>query len=408
MYDTDVAIVGAGLTGLRAALELTRGGLSVLVIENDSSVGGRLKTTRERGIVLDHGFQVLLTGYPELASLPDLAPLECKSFWSGARMHVDSEFYDFLDPLRHPTTIISTLWNPVIDIRDLLRLALFVRSAPWRGARFAGESTSDALERLGFSELFKGAFLKPFLRGVLLDSSLHSDAGLAAFYLRIFSRGTAALPARGIQAFPELLADTLGRQHLLLDARVVSVSRGRVVLQNGEEIRARQVICAADALCAATLGGPSQTVPQSGTLTSYFLADSPPYAEPLIVLNGDDSGPINNLAVVSNVQPSYAPSGKALIAASIVGEAINLPESSLLPKVRVQLHTWFGAATAHWEHLKTFAVPAALPARPRLQLGWQEHNGVLYAGDYLSYGSQNGALAAGRAVAQHVLEGSQD
>lgn len=408
MYDTDVAIVGAGLTGLRAALELARGGLSVLVIEKDSSVGGRLKTSRERGFVLDHGFQVLLTGYPELDSIPGLAPLECKSFWSGARMRLNSEFYDFLDPLRHPTKIIRSLWTPVIDVRDLLKLALFTYSAPRRGARSAGESTSDALDRLGFSELFKGAFLKPFLRGILLDPSLRSDAGLAAFYLRTFSTGMAALPAKGIQAFPDFLADTLGRQHLLLDARVVSVSADRVVLQNGDEIRARKVICAADALCAATLGGPSQTVPQSGTLTIYFRADAPPYHEPLIVLNSDDSGPINNLAVLSNVQPSYAPNGQALIAASIIGDAVSVPESALMPKVRAQLHSWFGASTLHWEHLKSFTIAAALPARPRLHVGWQEYNGVLFAGDYLSYGSQNGALAAGRAVAQHVLEGSQN
>jgi hypothetical protein len=33
------------------------------------------------------------------------------------------------------------------------------------------------------------------------------------------------------------------------------------------------------------------------------------------------------------------------------------------------------------------------------------HNRVVYAGDYLSYGSQNGALRAGREAATLVLQG---
>jgi phytoene dehydrogenase-like protein len=408
MYDADVAIVGAGLTGLRAALEVARAGLSVLVVEKSSSVGGRMKTTVERGAILDHGFQVLLTAYPELTTLPDLAPLNCRSFWSGARMHLNSECHDLLDPIRHPSTILRSLSSPVTSIRDLGGLLLFLQKGNGKAAKRSGESTADALERLGFSQLFKGAFLKPFLRGVLLDPLLLDDSGLASFYLRTFSRGYAVLPAKGIQAFPDFLADTLGRQHILLDTAVSAVTANGVVLQNGDDIRARRVICAADSLSAAAIGSAEQTVPHRGTVALYFLADSPPYTEPLIMLNSDNSGPINNLAVVSNVQLSYAPEGKSLISASVIGDDTRLPQEALLTKVRSQLHLWFGSQTTRWEHIKTFAIAHALPARPRLESGWQQHNGVFYAGDYLSYGSQNGALAAGRAVAQYVLECSQD
>jgi hypothetical protein len=37
--------------------------------------------------------------------------------------------------------------------------------------------------------------------------------------------------------------------------------------------------------------------------------------------------------------------------------------------------------------------------------GWIQKDGVLFAGDYLTYGSQNGALMAGRQVAQAVING---
>jgi phytoene dehydrogenase-like protein len=403
MHDADVVIVGAGLTGLRAALEISRAGLSVLVVERDRCVGGRLRTTVERGALLDHGFQVLLTGYPELSGVPDLSSLGCRSFWSGARMRLDSKEYDLLDPRRHPSAILSSLLSPIVSLRDLLKLAVFVQLAPRKEVKIAGISTAEALDQAGFSELFKGAFLRPFLRGIVLDPSLSCDAGLARFYLRMFSLGHAALPAKGIQAFPELLADNLGRQHIVLESTVSIVKKNYIVLQNGEEIAAKKVICAADALSAAALGSPEQTLPMSGTTVLYFLAEKAPFTEPLIMLNSDGKGPISNLAPLSNVQPSYAPAGTALLAASVIGEHVRRPTEELIREVKTQLHSWFGAQTATWEPIKSFTVPNALPARPRMAQGWIEKEGVYYAGDYLSYGSQNGALAAGRAVALHVL-----
>jgi len=86
--DADVVIVGAGLTGLRAALEVSRAGLSVLVIERENGVGGRVRSTKVDGFILDHGFQVLLTGYPELSTLPSLEPLRCRAFYPGARVRL--------------------------------------------------------------------------------------------------------------------------------------------------------------------------------------------------------------------------------------------------------------------------------------------------------------------------------
>jgi phytoene dehydrogenase-like protein len=311
--------------------------------------------------------------------------------------------YDLLDPRRHPGAVISSLRSPIVSFRDLVKLLFFVQLTSRKEVKIAGISTADALEQAGFSELFKGAFLRPFLRGIVLDPTLSCDAGLARFYLRMFALGHAALPAKGIQAFPELLADSLGRQHIVLEAAVSILRKDHIVLQNGEEIAAKRVICAADALSAAALGSPEQTLPMSGTTVVYFLAEKAPFPEPLIMLNSDGRGPISNLAPLSNVQPTYAPPGTALLAASMIGEHVRRPSDELMKDVRAQLHSWFGAQTATWEPIKSFTVPNALPARPRLARGWIEREGVLYAGDYLSYGSQNGALAAGRAVAQHVL-----
>lgn len=401
--DTDIVIVGAGLTGLRAALEVSRAGLSVLVVERESAVGGRIRSSRVDGFILDHGFQVILSGYPELATLPSLGPLRCKAFTPGARIRLDGKNYDLIDPRHKPSSVLRTLFSPIVSLRDIFGLACMIARAPKSPEPPCRHSTSDYLTRRRFSQLFRGAFLEPFLRGVLLDAQLSSDARLARFYLKIFSQGKALLPENGMQALPELLATALGREHIILNSPVAHLKSDRVVLSSGEEIRARRVICAADALSSAALGGPDQTSPHHGTVTMYFGANRPPYTEPLLMLNGDGRGPINNLCVPSNVQPSYAPPGKALICASIVGSDAARPINELEQRVRQQLHYWFGSETTEWTTLKVFQMPSALPACPRLSAGFREVDGIIYAGDYLSYGSQNGALAAGRAVGSAVV-----
>ena len=53
----DVLIIGAGLSGLTAARELTRHGLRVVVVEKGRTVGGRLATQPMGPALLDHGAQ---------------------------------------------------------------------------------------------------------------------------------------------------------------------------------------------------------------------------------------------------------------------------------------------------------------------------------------------------------------
>ena len=65
----EVVVVGAGLAGLSAAVRLQAAGCDVHVLESSDSVGGRLRTERVDGFVVDRGFQVLNTGYPRAADL---------------------------------------------------------------------------------------------------------------------------------------------------------------------------------------------------------------------------------------------------------------------------------------------------------------------------------------------------
>ncbi len=400
--DADVIVIGAGLTGLRAAHRLAEAGLSVLVFERADHIGGRMATHEAAGYKIDHGFQVLLTAYPEVRAIEGSNQLGCRSFSSGARVRRNGAFVDFMDPLRHPEEIFSVLRSSLGSFSDFFRLFLLTRRG---GSACASRdlSTDLGLTATGFSRRFQDGFLRPFLRGVLLDPLLRADFGLACFYLQMFARGEAALPEAGIQALPNLLADQIGRSHIRLNATVNAITRDEVTLDNGDSYRARQVICAVDTMSATQLGSPEQTMHHLASCTLYFSAPKAPFHEPVIVLNAD-GGPIATLAVLSNVQPSYAPPGRALIAITAIGDAASLSEASQKESLVAQAATWYGAEVQDWNYLMRVALPASVVSRPRMSVGYSEVSGILYAGDYLTYPSQNGALSAGRSVADFVLD----
>jgi hypothetical protein len=122
-----------------------------------------------------------------------------------------------------------------------------------------------------------------------------------------------------------------------------------------------------------------------------------------VVLNAD-SGPIATLSILTNVQPSYAPPGRSLIAITAVGDAALLTEDRQRESMLAQATEWYGAEVGDWNYLTRVAIPASVVSRPRMSVGYSEVSGILYAGDYLAYPSQNGALSAGRSVAEFVLE----
>jgi renalase len=53
----DCVIVGAGIAGLLAAVQLKRAGVNACVLEKGRGLGGRMATRRSDGAVFDHGAQ---------------------------------------------------------------------------------------------------------------------------------------------------------------------------------------------------------------------------------------------------------------------------------------------------------------------------------------------------------------
>ena len=69
---------------------------------------------------------------------------------------------------------------------------------------------------------------------------------------------------------------------------------------------------------------------------------------------------MDNLCVPSNVSPTYAPAGQALVSATVVGAA-DADEKSLEIEVHRHLTSWFGIAVADSRHLRTYRIPWPCP-----------------------------------------------
>jgi phytoene dehydrogenase-like protein len=269
------------------------------------------------------------------------------------------------------------------------------------------ETTSlQALHDAGFSESMIERFFRPFLGGIFLDSELSTSSRMLNFVFRMFSLGNACLPAEGMEAIPRQLAAALPSDSIRLGTRVAQVGPGSVTLATGEELRARSVVVAVEGRMAAELLGDAISPAGQGTTCLYFSAARSPITQPLLVLNGDGRGPINNLCVPTVAAPSYGPGDKSLVSVTVLGTG-NDPDR-LLTDVRAQLIEWFGTAVQEWHHLRTYSIPYALPTQrppalsvPERHVRWQP--GIYVCGDHRDNASIQGAMVSGRRAAEAIL-----
>ena len=405
----EVLIVGAGLAGLCCARELHRRGIPVRILEASDGVGGRIRTDLVDGFRLDRGFQVFLTAYPEAQRVLDYPALRLRPFLPGALVRVGGKFHPLADPWRRPVAAVRSLVGPVGSFADKVRVAR-LRSNALTGSiedRFRDPETTtlDALKAGGFSDAMVDRFFRPFLGGIFLEPELKTSSRMFRFVFRMFSQGEACLPADGMAAIPRQLAAGLPPERIRLGVRVAEVRADAVRLDTGETVPARAVVVAADGPAAARLLGGDIPAAAQGVTCLYFAAPRPPVEEPVLVLDGEGRGPVNNLCVPTAVAPTYGPPGASLVSATVLG--VPSDEDRLRSEVRDQLAGWFGPAVDDWRHLRTYRIPYALPrqvppalAVPERPVRWQP--GVYLCGDHRDNASINGAMASGRRAAEAI------
>ncbi len=390
-----VAVVGGGLAGLAAALHLTHAGVPVQLFEAADRVGGQVVTDEVDGYLLDRGFQVHNTAYPEPARLLDEPALELGTFLRGALLCEPGRRHLLADPRQAPRAATAFLTAPLGSPADrlaLVRLAAEALAEPIGRLTRRPELTTQAYLRThGLSERAIDGFLRPFLSGVFLESALGTSSRFFLLALRCFVRGRAVLPARGIGAIPAQLAGRLPAGTLRLAEPVERLPTD-----------AAAVIVATDTATAyrllPALGEPPAV---TSVTTLYHAADAPPAGERAILLDATGTPTVANTVVLTNVVPSYAPAGKHLVSTSV------LAPTASETAVRQALRLFYGDAVADFEHLATVSVPAATPVQPPplgdLRRPVRVRDGVYVAGAHRDTASTQGALVSGRRAAAAVL-----
>jgi phytoene dehydrogenase-like protein len=397
-----VVIIGAGLAGLACGLDLAAAGIGVQILEASDAPGGRMRTDQKDGFLLDRGFQVFNTSYPQVKRRLDRRALQLRPFTPGVLLHTPAGRLRFADPTRRPRQAIEMIRGHLAGPADLAALAGLSAADMLLPARMIirrpERTTQAALTEAGISAELIELLFRPFLAGVFLEDQLQTSGRFFHLVWRSMLRGTLTLPRRGMQAVPDQLAAGLPAGALRLDTPVRHLTTDGVALADGTELAARAVVVATGPGEAGRLLPDLETGPTRTVTTMYYAAPEPPLREPTLLV--DTERRILNTAVLSEVTPGYSASGRALISASALGDA------AAEPMVRARLAELYQADTTGWEHLKTYPVRGALPdmtAPHPLSRACRVGPGRYVCGDHRATGSVQGALASGTRAAREIM-----
>ncbi|KAL8237504.1 hypothetical protein R6Q59_018585 [Mikania micrantha] len=424
--NTGVVVVGAGLAGLAAALRLHSENIPFLLVEASDAVGGRVRTDTVDGFLLDRGFQIFITGYPEARKLLDYEALNLQKFYSGAKVYYAGNFHTVADPLRHFADAIQSLTNPIGTLVDKSLIALTrIRVLTQSDDQILSSeetSTINLLRQIGFSNSIVDRFFRPFFGGIFFDRELETTSRLFDFIFKCLALGDNTLPANGISAIPEQLAAKLPSNSIIFNSPVASIDKSEssydVKLKNGEVLRSEHgvIVAVEEPEAVKLLARESNDFakgikqPARSTICLYFSAERSqvPVPDPILFINGSGHGIVNNMFFATNVAPSYGPPGKALVSVSLIGLYEDETDEDLRIKVIKELGGWFGPEVAgSWTYLKTYRVKFAQPNQcPPTDLRKNPKVGVgLYVcGDYRTSATFDGALVSGREAAEALLK----
>jgi oxygen-dependent protoporphyrinogen oxidase len=437
----EVAVVGAGVAGLGAALALQAAGREVAVLEAGDAPGGVLRTETREGYTFERGPNALQLKPAALAFL-ERHGLARELVGAGPEARQRALFTGGrLEPV--PTGLGAALRTPLLSARGKLRVLAepFVPRGDGGGESVAGFVTRrlgpEALERL----------VAPFLVGVYAgdEAQLGAEAVFPALvgYERAhgsIARGALAAardaarprgrpgswsgPA-GLGGFARALAAPLG-ERLALGSAVVAFGRDRpgfaLETAGGRALRARAVVLAVPAHAAAPLLRPLDAeaadllaaVAYAPLVSAALGVDPTVTREPIrgfgFLVPKDTRLELLGVLFMSRVFPGRAPPGRELLTAMIGGArwpgAVDAPDDVLGARLAAGLERTLGLRDAPGPLALTrwrAAVPQPGPDHPRLVARLRERVSALgslrLAGAYLDGVSVADALASGPAAA---------
>ena len=404
------AVVGAGISGLYACLLLEQHGFSVDLYERSDSIGGRMKTEKQSGFILDHGFHVLQTGYPLASKVLDYQAMGCLAFEPGALIirpdGKRSKIWQFTDPFRRPIKGVFGAFSLFTSPLNLLRVGLLrIKLARTKDSDLfqkESQTTLDYLQSKGFSQSFIERFFTPLFGGIFLETELRTDSRMFDFVFKNMSRGSMVLPKNGIAACPQQIFDRLTKTALKLNSNISIIDETK--LSNGDEVLQYDLVVKAFASDKSNL--------TRGVWTLHFSAPKSPLKGRYIMLNSTLKSArnlISHLAVPSDIQPNYAPSNQSLVTVTVVEEDAKKQGLSTIEAVKnsviKELLQWFPDQVQDWRVLDVQYIEAALPELSGADLDdFSKASDDYSCGDSTYHGSVEGALLSAQRVIDNFLK----
>lgn len=404
----NIYIVGAGISGLIAAINLEQQGFAPVILEATDRPGGRVKTDVVEGFQLDHGFQVLLSDYPAAQKYLDYEALDLQAFAPGAGIFVKRAPKFFGDPLRNPSLLFSTLFSGIGSLWDkvkILQLNLKLRGMSVQDIFARQEvTTQQYLKDFGFSEGMIAGFFRPFFTGIFLETELQTSSRMFAFVFKMFGEGLAVLPKGGIEAIAQQLTKQLQQTTFRLNTKVAEVQENSILLENGERLATDYTLIAtAASKLLPTVSTP--TIAWKSCQTLYFTTPKRLYDQPFIGLIAKKDRLINNIFYHNSLATQTKGAGE-LLSVTVVQEH-GLSEQALIAQVQQELKE--ECTIDDTSFLKLYTIPQALPNLSDLQYemaaaATKLTDHIFLAGDVQLNGSLNAAMLAGERAALGLVE----
>jgi len=324
------------------------------------------------------------------------------------------------DPLRDPGAATETLFNRDVRFTDKLRTFALQRELRHRDPEEVLDAPDDTIESYlaerGFSQRYVENFAAPFYGGITLDRSLETSSAVFEYTFKMLSAGDIAVPADGMGAISEQLADAAvaagATVRTGVPVRGVDTTGGSGVRLDtvDDTVEADAAVIATDPKTASELTGVATPTESRGCVTQYFSLPAHVDLETgkRLVLNCVDDRP-NQVAPLSTVAPEYAPDGEQLLSATFLGTPTQ-DDDVLAAAVREALESWYPSRRfSELDLLRTDRIEFAQFAQPpgfREMLPSPDAPGgpVVLAGDYTQWSSINGALDSGRIAADAVSQ----
>ncbi len=428
----NILVVGGGVAGLTCARILDHAGHTVMLLEASDDIGGRVRSDKVDGYTLDRGFQVLFENYPAAQRQLNLDALQLRCFDPGAIICVDGQRKVLTDPRRDHNVgaVAAAALTSAVTPLDKLRTLLLSRQLAQQTIDevLAGPdmSTWKYLIKQGFSQRAITNFFQPFYGGIFLDRSLETSAKCFKFTFKMLSTGAACLPTQGMGSISQQLAQSLvahGCVKLNTPVQTLLTSDGRVVgarLADGTDLSADAVVLAVAAPDAArlcqnlpkplTASLPSESLQ---TITLYFSGSRPFYHSRKILLNAAADALVNNAQLLTNIAPEYAPPGRHLLSATILGQPA-LPDDELYARALADLRLMFCGDAAALDALTTYTplrvyriAYAQFAQPPGIHVHLPDNDsgvpGLYFAAEFTEASSINAAMISGEKCATLLL-----